>query len=252
MKLYTNTIGTGSKRAALVHGITGDGGTWFELAPWIAEHGYTVSLVDQRGHGKSPRADSYTSVELGDDLVDTLPTGLDLIMGHSLGGRSVAFAVERLLPARAIYLDPAWHIPGGDVEAPRPLSEDGTAPTPATARGGGLRPIHEDGTLMSVDELAALVPSRSRAHIEQAIRSNGLFDPTFLEPPNFPLASYEPDGPAVVASLVVVADPSQLVPPELQERLRGLGYEVRIVAGGQHDLHVDNLEATKQAIEDWL
>jgi pimeloyl-ACP methyl ester carboxylesterase len=232
MKLYTTTIGTGSKRAALVHGITGDGGTWFELAPWIAEHDYTVTLVDQRGHGKSPRAASYTSAELGDDLVDTLPRGLDLIMGHSLGGRSVAFAVGRLLPARAIYLDPAWRIPGGE--------------------GQILRPLRADGTIMSVDELAALVPSRSRAHIEQAIRSNGLFDPTFLEPPNFPLASYEPNEPAVVASLVVTADPSNLVPPDLQERLRSLGYEVRVVTGGQHDLHVDNLEATKQAIEDWL
>jgi pimeloyl-ACP methyl ester carboxylesterase len=58
----------------LIHGLTGDSGTWFELAPWIADHGYTATLVDQRGHGKSERSERYEP----EDLAETLPRGLGL------------------------------------------------------------------------------------------------------------------------------------------------------------------------------
>jgi pimeloyl-ACP methyl ester carboxylesterase len=231
MKLHTTTVGDGPKRAALIHGITGNGETWFEFAPWIAEHGYTVTLVDQRGHGKSDRAESYTAADLADDLVDTLPQGLDIIMGHSLGGRSLILAVDRLLPQKAVYLDPGWEIPADLVlELP-------------------LRP---DGSLVSPDEFLELAPTRSRAHAEQALRAMAAFDARMFEPPHVPLPSiYPPDIP-VVPSLVVLADPTALVLPPLQERLRAGGYTIRVVPGGQHDLHVDNLEGTKLAVEDWL
>jgi pimeloyl-ACP methyl ester carboxylesterase len=231
MRLHTTTVGDGSKRAALVHGITGDGGTWFELAPWIAEHDYTVTLVDQRGHGGSRRAATYTSEELANDLVETLPVGLDLVLGHSLGGRSLGLAVDRLLPRRAVYLDPGWTIPDG-------LVVD--------------RPLREDGSVLTVGELAPLRPGRSRSHVEQEVRSNALFDPAYLAAPNWPLASIVPPTTPVVPSLVLLADPSAVVPAGLAERLRAGGYTVRIVPGGHHDLHVDDLDETKRALEGLL
>ncbi len=232
MKLWTDTIGTGSRTAALVHGITGDHGTWLEFAPWLADFGYTVTLVDQRGHGKSPRAASYTSADLAGDLIDTLPEGMDVIIGHSLGGRSLSMAVDTLLPKRAIYLDPAWIVDGG-----------GQIP----------RPMRPDGTLMAFEELAPLVPHRSEAHVRQMLSSNALFDPRVLETPNFPLASFSPAaGQPAVPSLVVLADPSALVPPDLEQRLECDGYEIRVVPGGTHDLHIDHLAATKRAVQDWV
>ena len=231
MRLATSTVGDGPKQAALVHGVTGDGGTWFELAPWIAKHGYTVTLVDQRGHGRSGRAASYRSAELADDLVETLPQGLDLVMGHSLGGRSLTLAADRLRPRQAVYLDPGWVIPEGIVIE---------------------RPLREDGSLMTVDELAPQRPTRSRAHVEQEVRSNGLFDAAYLAAPNWPLATILPPETPTVPSLVVVPEGSGVVPLDLQQRLERGGYVVRVIPGGHHDLHVDDLAATQGAVEDLL
>jgi pimeloyl-ACP methyl ester carboxylesterase len=231
MKLWTTTVGDGPKKAALIHGITGDGGTWFELAPWIAAHGYTVTLVDQRGHGGRPRAETYSTQELADDLVDTLPVGFDLIAGHSLGGRSLTLAVERLRPHKAVYLDPGWVIPDGLVITP---------------------PQNADGSWWTVDELAAVMPGYNTEHVEQSLRSVAAFDQTYLDAPNWPLSVLLPPVAPVVPSLVIAADPSPVVPPDLQGRLRDGGYTVRIVPGGHHDLHIINLTETKAVLEDWL
>lgn len=231
MKLWTTTVGDGPKSAVLIHGLTCDSGTWFELAPWIAEHGYTVTLVDQRGHGRSPRADRYAPEDLADDLVETLPPGLDLVLGHSLGGRSLLLAAERLAPKHAVYLDPGWMIPEDLAMAP---------------------PLRPDGSWMSVDELAGWLPGFSREHVERALRAVKRFDLRYLEAPAWPLATLVPPDEPAVPSLVVVADPSTLVPPDLQDRLRRGGYTVRVVHSGDHDLHILNFEATTKVLEDWL
>jgi pimeloyl-ACP methyl ester carboxylesterase len=231
MKLWTTTVGSGPKSAVLIHGLTGDSGTWFELAPWIAGHGYTVTLVDQRGHGKSERSDRYAPEDLAGDLVETLPRELDLVIGHSLGGRSLTLAADRLSPKRAVYLEPGWAIP------------DGLRITP---------PLRPDGSWMSVEELSLLLPDFSREHLERALRAVSSFDLAFLEAPTFPLATLLPPEEPAVPSLVVVADPSDVVPPELQDRLQRAGYTVRVVPDGRHDLHILNLDATKHALADWL
>ena len=231
MKLFTTTVGDGPKRAALLHGLSGDGGTWFEFAPWLAGHGYTVTLVDQRGHGHSDRADSYRTEELADDLVETLPRGFDLIAGHSLGGRSLLLAAEALAPKKAVYLDPGWEVPEDLVFA---------------------RPLHPDGSLFGVDDLAAVLPAYSLAHRQNTARALALYDPAWVDFGRPHLPDLAPPMPPVVPSLVILADPSTAVSPELQERLSAGGYTVRVVPGGAHDLHIENLEETKRAIEDWL
>jgi len=231
MKLATTTVGDGPKTAALVHGLSGDSGTWFEFAPWLAEQGYTVTLVDQRGHGASPRADSYLAEDLADDLVDTLPVGMDLIAGHSLGGRALLLAVERLRPQRAVYLDPGWNVPP-EMEFALPLDEH--------------------GDIVSVEALAELVPDYSPEHVANARRSLKLYDPAWVTSPNPVLPDQEPPTPPVVPSLVVLADPPVAVRPDLEERLRSGGYEVVTVPDGHHDLHIVNLEQTKQALAGWV
>lgn len=231
MKLATTTIGTGPKTAALVHGLSGDSGTWFEFAPWLASLGYTVTLVDQRGHGASDRANSYLAEDLADDLVDTLPVGMDVIMGHSLGGRALLLAAERLRPGRAVYLDPGFTVP------------------PEMTFG---LPLDADGEIASVEELAAILPVYSTEHLVNSRRSLTLFDPAWFELPNPVLPDLEPPVPPVVPSLLVLADPPIAVNPPMQERLRAGGYELRTVPGGHHDLHIVNLEQTKQALEGWV
>ncbi len=72
--------------------------------------------VDLRGHGASGRGagpEEYRPEDYADDLVETVPDGVDLAVGHSLGALVLARAVERLGPARAVYCDPAWHLRPG-------------------------------------------------------------------------------------------------------------------------------------------
>ena len=76
----------------------------------VAAGGATVTTVDLRGHGASDRSDVYTVEAFADDLVETLPTGLDLVVGHSLGGSVLERAVARLAPAHALYLDPGFRL----------------------------------------------------------------------------------------------------------------------------------------------
>jgi pimeloyl-ACP methyl ester carboxylesterase len=136
-----------------------------------------------------------------------------------------------LLPLLAVYLDPGWVIPDDLVLA---------------------LPRRADGSLAGVEELAVLQPTWSRAHLEQSVRSLAAFDPRVLEAPNVPLATIIPPEHPVVPSLVIVADPSPLVPPALQDQLIAGGYTVVVIPHSKHDLHIDNLDETKHALEDWL
>ena len=108
MILSTRTVGSGSRRAALVHGASMSGDAWREFIPFLLEHDLTLTVVDLRGHGDSPRADSYRIQDFVGDLVDTLPQGLDLLIGQSLGGLAGAWASAELKPKRFIGIDPAF------------------------------------------------------------------------------------------------------------------------------------------------
>lgn len=76
--------------AILVHGITGWWRTWWRVGPALADRGWRVVAVDQRGHGESPAIDGIATADsLADDLAATLEAldlaPLDLLVGHSLG-----------------------------------------------------------------------------------------------------------------------------------------------------------------------
>lgn len=114
VRLAVHEFGSGDRTAAIVHGISGSGLLWQDFAERLSRrHGMRVLAVDLRGHGSSPRSEHYRLRDFTDDLVETLPTDLDLAIGHSLGGRALADAAERLQPHRAIYLDPALDVDAG-------------------------------------------------------------------------------------------------------------------------------------------
>ena len=76
--------------AVLVHGITGWWRTWWRVGPALAEQGWRVVAVDQRGHGRSPPIDGVATAEsLADDVESTLDAAgvvpVDLLVAHSLG-----------------------------------------------------------------------------------------------------------------------------------------------------------------------
>ena len=82
--------GASAPVAALVHGITGWWRTWWRVGPALADRGWRVIAIDQRGHGESPPIDGIATAEsLAADLAVTLEglgvTPVDLLVGHSLG-----------------------------------------------------------------------------------------------------------------------------------------------------------------------
>ena len=63
MLLSTKTVGSGTRSAALVHGASASGEIWRDFAAILVEsYDFTVTLVDLRGHGDSPRATAIGSV----------------------------------------------------------------------------------------------------------------------------------------------------------------------------------------------
>jgi len=109
---YWRTGGAGKPALVLAHGITDYGLNWTSLAERL-EGEYDVVMYDARGHGYSDQpAGPYDLVTHVEDLVG-LVRALDIekpvLMGHSMGGGTVALAAATYPDlARAIILeDPA-------------------------------------------------------------------------------------------------------------------------------------------------
>jgi pimeloyl-ACP methyl ester carboxylesterase len=108
-KLATRQWGRAGPRAVLVHGVTAWSNTWWRIGPALAERGWQVTAVDLRGHGHSPRAGTTLHLEeLGADLLVTTGTGIDLLVGHSLGALTslAALNLDRSLAGCAVLEEP--------------------------------------------------------------------------------------------------------------------------------------------------
>ncbi|MEE1754553.1 alpha/beta fold hydrolase [Streptomyces sp. SP18CS02] len=232
MRLHTTTWGEGDRVALLIHGIMSDHRTWRRVGPALADRGYRVLAVDLRGHGLTGPAGSYAAEDFADDVVATLPAGAELAVGHSLGGLALSLAVERLAPRRAVYSDPVWHLPDG---------EDGyhgellaRAKTMDGEQIAALNPRWDDVDVATELETLKVWDEASAYGVESIVGKDLL-----------------PAGP-VVPSLVTLADPSRLVPPERARLLAERGFEVRTVTGAGHTIHRDDHDAFMAALEGWV
>lgn len=242
MQLHTREWGTGERTAVLVHGMMSDHRTWHRLGPLLADRGYRVIAVDLRGHGRSGRGDGpdhgrppeerYRPERLAQDLVDTLPAGPELALGHSLGGLALSLAVDRLRPRRAVYSDPAWCVPGP---------------------GRGLDPAGFAWFRSAAPEqIAALNPRWNRQDVEIELATLALWDPTTgAGLSDLAGRSMLPEKPAV-PSLVQLADPSFLIGPQDAAELRLRGFEVRTVAGAGHTIHRDDFDGFVSSLDGWI
>ncbi|GLW53130.1 alpha/beta fold hydrolase [Kitasatospora phosalacinea] len=237
MELHTHEWGGGGRTALLVHGIQADHRTWRVIGPALAERGYRVLAVDLRGHGASPRgpgataAERYGPEQFAQDLVDTLPAGADLAIGHSMGALALWRAVERLKPARAVYSDPAfvYDRPGLGPEPFVSFKRFGTRQFITT--------MHPDWAAEDVDaELASLA-------LWDTDTAVGLW--------SHPGLSVLPGAP-VVPSLVQLADPSALVTGVEAAELRRRGFEVRTVPGAGHCIHRDDPAGFLASLDGWI
>ena len=110
--------GTGPALVFL-HGVTRRWQTFLPLVPWLTPR-WTLQLIDQRGHGRSPRAEGYRVIDYVNDAVSLVCENLGapvVLYGHSLGAM-VAAAVAAEIPAkvRAVVLeDPPFQTMGARI-----------------------------------------------------------------------------------------------------------------------------------------
>ena len=216
MKLHVARWGEGPRTAVLVHGATDDHTTWHRVAPHLAGLGFQVLAPDLRGHGLSGRCDSYLLADFAADLIQSLPTQVDVLLGHSLGALAVGVAAAELAPRSLVYVDPPWR--SGPLEAsadPPPWSEEDQAVDMAS--------------LMRTDPaLADWIPERMRQDIPSAIPQR-----------------------LVAPTLVVEPAVSPLVEPAIRDRLLKLGFAFRTVPGVRHVIHRDDLQGFLSVLEEW-
>jgi esterase len=97
MELNFKSYGSGPA-LIILHGLFGSLDNWQGLAKQYAEE-FSVFIVDQRNHGKSPHTDTpFTYAQLAEDLHEFMgQQGMYTanLIGHSMGGKAVMqFAVE--------------------------------------------------------------------------------------------------------------------------------------------------------------
>ncbi|MEU1422233.1 alpha/beta fold hydrolase [Kitasatospora sp. NPDC086009] len=230
MRLKLHEVGDGDKVALLVHSIISSSDTWSRVAPRLADRGYRVIMPDLRGHGESPQADSYSPELLAADLVESLPAGADLAIGHSFGASVLSLAVEGLRPAKVVYSDPAWR-----------FTEKAVAE---------IREFAQFTKVATAEAIRPMFPRWQPEDIEAELAGYARWDVRavdWLESSH----SYVPDRP-VVPSLVQGAGDHHLVPDELAETLRASGFEVRYVPDTGHCIHRDDLDGFLASLEGWI
>lgn len=89
MELNYKQLGEGEP-IIILHGLFGMLDNWQTLGRKLAEN-YSVYLIDQRNHGRSPHADEHTYESMAEDLkqfMDSILLPKAHIMGHSMGGKT--------------------------------------------------------------------------------------------------------------------------------------------------------------------
>ena len=242
MRLATRAYGDGPRRIALVHGLSADGALWRGLTERIvAAGGSTVTTVDLRGHGASDRSDVYTVDAFADDLVETLPAGLDLVVGHSLGGSVLERAVARLAPAHALYLDPGFRLK---------LPTEGVAgrlfwaAAPVTLTVAAVSQKLRSRGRPPRGAQDALLRDAALARFDRRMTVGVFRDVAHHRAPVAP--------PAVPSTIVLSDDSPAVLPDATADRLSDLGWEVRRLPGVGHDFWLEDADRTLDAVRDLL
>ncbi|QHC69280.1 alpha/beta hydrolase [Rathayibacter sp. VKM Ac-2801] len=243
MLLQTITTGSGPRHVGLVHGLGASAATWGPFVERLVATGRcTVTAVDLRGHGASPRAESYRIDDMAADLVESLPTGLHSVVGHSLGGAVLHRAVAGLAPGRAVYLDPGFALSlptsglAGRLFWAAPLLSLGIAQLGQARASAAVRAAYSPETRALLDD----AKERFDARMAVGVFRDVAFHPIPVEAPAVP-------------STIVLSDQSPAVLPDaLAARLEQRGWQVRRLPGVHHDMQLEDPDRTFAAIEDVL
>lgn len=236
MQLAVRSAGSGARTAVLIHGIMSDSRAWHRVSDDLENAGFRVLAVDLAGHGRSPRARTYSPAAWADDVVETLEplrgSTPDLIVGHSLGALVASLVAERLAPRAAVYVDPAFAFPRGVRGLAYKLAF-ALAPKP---RRGMLRRMNPCWSAQDIDlELSSL-----RAWDKRTIL--GLADTRALVAPRRPRQP----------SLVVLAERSLLIIRAVAAAMRRDGLTVTVLPGSGHTVFRDDHAGFMGLVHGWI
>ena len=90
-------FGEGESTLIILHGLFGSLDNWQSIAQSFSKY-FTVYILDQRNHGKSPHFQAHNYTVMAQDLKDFMDDNLiekAHLLGHSMGGKTVMqFAVN--------------------------------------------------------------------------------------------------------------------------------------------------------------
>ena len=240
MKLKTWTVGNGPRTAVLVHGASKSADVWRDFARILVdEYDMTVMLLDQRGHGQSPRADRYHIEDFVNDLVETLPTGLDFYIGSSLGALAGAWGASKLQPKHFIGLDPGFVI--GPPFLVMALFFQALGPFKHRVNDWMLNipgAIPKGSAPDTLERVRVMTKQWEMSMMVQAVRS--------AQRRPFPVQ------PPAVPSTLVLAENSIVVPQKMAEELSAVGWDIRVKPGAVHDLHLQDPAGVIAMLDDVL
>ena len=116
---YVEMGETDGEPLVLIHGMTDNSRSWSLIAPYFAEAGYHIYMIDLRGHGESDQPDTgfYTTATYAADIsafMEAKDINRADIIGHSLGSMT-AQTFELLYPDKCDHV--VW-------ESTTPVSAD--------------------------------------------------------------------------------------------------------------------------------
>jgi 2-succinyl-6-hydroxy-2,4-cyclohexadiene-1-carboxylate synthase len=256
MRLHVEANGHGPA-LVLLHGFTGNAGTWLPLVPALAEH-FRVVAVDLPGHRYSPPPNGMGLPELAEELVGVLDRfGIARAhwLGYSMGGRA-ALHVALAHPGRVERLVLESTSPGIADATARAARAAADARLADTLVGDGLAAFVDAWAAQPLFATQARLPDAVRAR-ERAVRlSNG---PTGLAAA---LRAFGPGTQAPLwdalprlrmpALLVVGADDPAYCEIAARMAARLADADTAVVAGAGHAVHLENPAAFTAAVVDFL
>lgn len=220
--LHLRVTGKGERVALLIHGMAGDGDDWAPVVPLIAARGYRVVAVDLPGHGFSPPIPGATFERFAATVAEAAGAEPAVALGHSMGAVVLAVGVTAgvLRPRRAVYVDSTFRMDPQDGDRP------------------------------------ALVGLLTRMKAERTLRAPGTarWDVEATADVWVPVAGQDLTPPAdAVPSLMVRAEPSPYVTPDVVDDLVTRGFTVRSVHETTHNVWYDGHEHEfLAALDGWV
>ena len=223
---------TGQPRALLIHGMAANADTWWRVSGSLRDLGWSVETPNLLGHGGRALGTAATSQDLAEDVWRQHPSGVDLVVGHSLGAY-VALDLVTAHPdfARMLVL-----------EDPPSMSASVSADDHAAAIIEGVRRAHADpagaqATLLQAnpawDSRDAAAVVAGRLQIDPAVA--GLSGAGAAGD----LVSLVKAAPIPVALLAAVGDDSRLSDPARTALLENLPPSLRAELASGHAVHRD-------------